>query len=198
MTPLRLSMALYGILALASGLLAMLFPGPLAALGETQSNTFLLGSWGWLTALIGLGVLLASRDPIRHILWLRLALVSFLVGGAYDLFHYAAGTVSLSAIMLDLAAYLLFGGLFLLFYPRTPRMIPLNVQSSQGILYTDADQGGLFLQRNGIYVTYFLPLAEPAQPPPVTDHADLVEPDTESAHGAPAEPSLTDDAEDRA
>ena len=112
MTLLRLSMALYGVLALASGLLAMLFPGPLAGLGETQSNTFLLGSWGWLTALIGLGVLLASRDPIRHILWLRLALASFLVGGVYDLFHYLIGTVSLGAIALDLAAYLLFGGLF--------------------------------------------------------------------------------------
>jgi hypothetical protein len=197
MTLLRLSMALYGILALASGLLAMLFPGPLAALGETQSNTFLLGSWGWLTALIGLGVLLASRDPIRHILWLRLALTSFLVGGVYDLFHYAAGTVSLGAILLDLAAYLLFGSLFLLSYPRTPRMVPLNIRAAQGLLYTDADQGGLFLQPNGAYVTYFLPVADPAQPPPVADHPDITEPDADSAPGIPVSPSLTDDAEDR-
>lgn len=165
MTPLHISMATYGVLASVSGLFTMLFPGPLIALGGgAGNNTFLLGSWGWLTALIGLGILQASRDPIRHILWLRIALVSFAVGGAYDLFHLLVGTVGLGAIATDLIAYAIFGSLFLFFFPRTPRMVPVNVMASEGPLYTDADQGGLFLQQNETYVAYYLPLKESASP----------------------------------
>lgn len=160
---LRLTMFAYGGLLLASGLVAALLPDRLAAFaGRESTNTFLLGSWGWLTALLGLGVLLAGRDPVRHILWVRLALFSFVLGAAYDLLHYLSGTVAFGVITLDLTAYLLFGALFLLFYPRAPRMAPLNVRVARGPLYTDLDYGGLFLRQSDAWVPYLLPAREPA------------------------------------
>jgi hypothetical protein len=159
MTLLRLAMAAWGIFALIFGLAAMLFPGPIAALGQGATNTFLLGSWGWLTALLGLGLLLASKDPIRHILLLNLALIHFLVAGLYDLFHVFVGAIGLRAVAPDMAVYIVFGLLFLALYPRAPRMVPTYVRSPRGMLYTDADQGGLFLKQGDSYIAYFIPLS---------------------------------------
>ena len=143
---LRAAMVAWGVLSITSGLVSALFPGAIGALSEASTNTFLLGSWGWLTAVLGIGVLFASADPVRHILWLRVALLSFLVGGVYDLVHVTAGTVTLGAVTTDLIAYAVFGALFLALFPRSPRMVNLGVAARDGELHTDADRGGLFLR----------------------------------------------------
>ena len=156
-------MATWGVLSVVLGLISMLFPGVIGSLGGASTNTFLLGSWGWLTAILGFGVLSASRDPIRHILWLRIAILNFLIGGAYDILHVIADTVTLSAIALDLGAYSVFGILFLMFYPRAPRMLPLEVRTQHGTLHTNADEGGLFVREmeTGEYVPYSPPGPNP-------------------------------------
>ncbi len=143
---LRAAMITWGVLSITSGLVSTLFPGAIGALNEASTNTFLLGSWGWLTAVLGFGVLFASIDPVRHILWIRVALLSFVVGGGYSLVHVVAGTVTLGAITVDLIAYAIFGLLFLALYPRSPRMVNLGVATRRGELHTDADEGGLFLR----------------------------------------------------
>ena len=146
---LRTAMIVWGLLSIASGLVSTLFPGAIGALSDARTNTFLLGSWGWLTTLLGLGILFASTDPIRHILWLRVALLSFLIGSVYNLVHVAAGTVTLGAVTVDLAAYSVFGAVFLALYPRSPRMVNLGVATRRGEMHTDADAGGLFLREVG-------------------------------------------------
>ena len=166
MTGLRFSMFAWGGLLLVTGAATALLPDRLSDFaGRDYSNTFLLGSLGLANALWGLGILLAGRDPVRHIMWVRLAIVSLAAGAVYDLIHYVAGTVILGVIIPDLAAYALFGALFILFYPRAPRMVPINVQSFRGPLYTDADRGGLFIRRGDIWRPYFLPAQEPVASP---------------------------------
>ena len=160
---LRLSMATWGVLSIAFGLVSMLFPGVIGSLGEQATNTFLLGSWGWLTAVLGLGVLFASRDPVRHILWLRIAILSFAVGGAYNIAHVMADTASLSAILADLAAYSIFGTLFVVFYPKAPRWMALEVRTYRGPLFTNVDEGGVFFQdeKTGAFARYSPPRPNP-------------------------------------
>ena len=152
---LRVAMASLGLLSIGMGTLVMLFPGPLGALGSGDTNTFLLGSWGWLTALMGLGVLIASRDPIRHILWLRIVTLACVVGAVYDLTHYVAGSVTFGSIASDLIIFTLFGTLFVAAYPRSPRIMSLDVLCAQGMLYTDIDRGGLFVRSQDGLVSYF-------------------------------------------
>ena len=160
---LQLSMATWGVLSIAFGLVSMLFPGVIGSLGEQTTNTFLLGSWGWLTAVLGLGVLLASRNPVRHILWLRIAILSFAISGAYNIAHVMADTISLGAILVDLAAYSIFGTLFVVFYPRAPRWTALEVRTSRGPLFTNADEGGVFFQdeKTGAFAPYSPPHPNP-------------------------------------
>jgi hypothetical protein len=159
-------MATWGVLSIAFGLVSMLFPGVIGSLGEETTNTFLLGSWGWLTTVLGLGVLFASRDPVRHILWLRIAILSFAIGGAYDIAHVMADTIALGAILVDLAAYSIFGTLFAVFYPRAPRWMALDVRTPRGPLFTNADEGGVFFQdeETGAFAPYSPPRPNP---PPI-------------------------------
>lgn len=193
MRGLRITMYAWGGLMLVSGLVAMLFPGRIEAFaGKGATNTFLLGSWGWLEALLGLGVMMAGRDPIRHILWVRLAGINFGVSGAYDVLHYLAGTITLGVVALDLVAYAVFGLLFLAFYPRAPRMVPLGVHSTRGTLYTDIDRGGLFIRRGGIWLSYTL-LAQEAPVPvgAVVTAPEAAAPSNGASAALPAAPSDT-------
>ncbi len=152
-------MAAWGVLSIAFGLISMLFPGAIGSLGEETTNTFLLGSWGWLTAILGLGVLFASRDPVRHILWLRIAILSFVIGGTYDIAHVMADTVSFGSVLIDLAAYSIFGMLFVVLYPRAPRWMALDVRTPRGPLFTDADKGGVFFrdEETGVFAPFSPP-----------------------------------------
>ncbi len=156
-------MATWGVLSITIGLVSMLFPGVIGSLGEETTNTFLLGSWGWLTAVLGLGVLFASREPVRHILWLRIAILSFAIGGVYDIAHVMADTISLGGVLVDLAAYSIFGTLFVAFYPRAPRWMALDVRTSRGPLFTNADDGGVFFQdeETGVFAPYSPPRPNP-------------------------------------
>ncbi|MBI4328658.1 MAG: hypothetical protein HY685_02190 [Chloroflexi bacterium] len=164
MSPLRIFMLLWTAAALATGLPAMLLPGLLVQLfGAPAQSTLLLGSWGWLVVLSGLGVGLAARDPLRNILWVKVAILGFVVGAAYDLAHLLAGTVTLLAVAPEVAVYGLFAILFLRFYPRGPRLAPLNTRSPWGPLYTDIDHGGLFVKRGRLFAPYFLPLGKEEQ-----------------------------------
>jgi hypothetical protein len=162
---LRASMSVWGAVSVTFGLVSMLFPGVIGAIGDASTNTFLLGSWGWLTAVLGLGILFASRNPIRHVLWLKITIFSFVIGGLYDVAHVMAGTVTFGAITLDMAAYFIFGALFMGFYPRGPWMVSLELRTPQGTLHTDADSGGLFVRENGTGA--FVAYAPPRQNPPI-------------------------------
>ena len=178
-------MVSWGLLLIGTGTVVMVFPGPLGALGSGDTNTFLLGSWGWLTALMGLGVLLASRDPIRHILWLRIVTVACVVGAVYDLTHFVAGSASLGMIASDLIVFALFGTLFVAAYPRSPRIMSLDILSAEGMLYTDIDRGGLFVRSQDGLVAYFPHASLPSE------QADNR---SSAAYASPKEPNRIADA----
>ena len=166
-TLLRLTLLVLGVASIIIGVVSALFPRPiLELLGLEQVNVILLGLCGVMLAVLGVGSFLAQRNPLRHILWLRL-LIIFLFGIAvYAGLVYWGGGISRDTAIVLAAAAIVPGVLLLILFPRAPRFASIRVRSPDGILYTDVDNGGLFVRRRGgAFNPYIIRLPrEPAMP----------------------------------
>ena len=164
---LRLALMVLAVAFIITGVASALFPRPIIELLDLgQVNVILLGLWGVMLALLGVGAFLANRNPIRHILWLRLT-IGFLFGIAVyaGLVYWGGGISRDTAIVLAVVGIVPAVLLFILF-PRSPRFVSTRVRSPDGVLFTDADDGGLFVrQRGGTFNPYVIRLPrEPAMP----------------------------------
>ena len=123
---LQITMILWAAIGILFGLAFLFSPGLFVAAVAQQKMpavmTFFLALLGNVYILTGIFVLLAVRDPLKHILWVQMAMAGslldllaalyFIIGG-FVLFSQAGITVILNII-------LLVG--FLVFYPwrKTP------------------------------------------------------------------------------
>ena len=147
---------------------AALFPRPIIELlNLEQVNVILLGLWGVMLAVLGLGALYANRNPIRHLLWLRMMIVFlFVIAGYAGLVYWGGGIERDTAIALVVIG-IVPALLLLILFPRSPRLVSTRVRSPDGLLFTDPDDGGLFVrQRGGRFNPYVIRLPrEPAMQP---------------------------------
>ncbi len=164
---LRLTLMVLAVVFIIIGVVSALFPRPIIELLDLgQVNVILLGLWGVMLALLGVGAFLANRNPIRHILWLRL-MIGFLFGIAvYAGLVYWGGGISRDTAIVLAVIGIVPGVLLLILFPRSPRFVSTRVRSPDGVLFTDADDGGLFVrQRGGTFNPYVIRLPrEPAMP----------------------------------
>ncbi len=164
---LRLTLLVLGVASIIIGVVSALFPRPiLELLGLEQVNVILLGLCGVMLAVLGVGSFLAQRNPLRHILWLRL-LIIFLFGIAvYAGLVYWGGGISRDTAIILAALVIVPGVLLLILFPRAPRFASIRVRSPDGVLFTDVDNGGLFVRRRGgAFNPYIIRLPrEPAMP----------------------------------
>ena len=164
---LRVTLMALAVLFIITGLVSALFPRPIAELlGLEQVNVILLGLFGVMLALLGVGAFLANRNPIRHILWLRLMIGFLFAIAAYAGLVYWGGGISGSTAIVLAVGGIVPGALLLILFPRSPRFVSTRVRSPDGVLFTDADDGGLFVrQRGGNFNPYVIRLPrEPAMP----------------------------------
>ena len=164
---LRVTLMALGGAFIVIGVICALFPRPVVELLDLeQVNVIVLGMWGAMLFLLGVGAFLANRNPIRHILWLRLT-IGFLFGIALyaGLVYWGGGISGNTAIVLAVIGVVPGVALVILF-PRSPRFVSTRVRSPDGVLFTDADDGGLFVrQRGGTFNPYVIRLPrEPAMP----------------------------------
>ena len=164
---LRVTLMALAVSFMLVGVVTALFPRPIVdLLNLEQVNVILLGMWGAMLVLLGVGAFLANRDPIRHILWLRLT-IGFLFGIAvYAGLVYSGGGISRDTAILLAVIGIVPGALLLILFPRSPRLVSTRVRSPDGVLFTDADDGGLFVRRrSGTFNPYVIRLPrEPAMP----------------------------------
>ena len=168
---LRVLLIMTGCLAIVVGVVMALFPRPLAdLLGLPPVNVILLGLVGVMLIILGVGTLIANRDPIRHILWLRLLVLLLVALAGYGWLVFLGGGISRDGALAVTAITVVPALLVLILSPAAPRFVSTRVRSPDGMLYTDADNGGLFVHQTGnTFNPYVIRLArEPAMP--VTTH----------------------------
>ena len=160
---LRLSMTVFGVIAMAAGVIATLFPRAIVDLtDQADINVVVIGFLGTLLAFLGLGSFLANRNPIRHLLWLRLITLYLLVALAFLLLQYWSGTISQTLLIAGATFCSVFAFLFIVLFPRSPRLVSTRVRTPDGLLYTDPDDGGLFVRRaKGMISPYVIRLSRP-------------------------------------
>ena len=170
---LRLTLTVLGGAAIIVGVVTALFPRPiLELLGLEQVNVILLGLLGVMLAILGVGTFIANRNPIRHILWLRLLIILLLALGAYVGLVYWAGRIERDAALVLVGIALAFALLLYVVFPRAPRLVSTRVRSPDGVLHTDPDNGGLFVRRSGNQFNPYVirlprePVAQPTRPTP--------------------------------
>ena len=162
---LRLSLIVMGVALIGGGMVTALFPRPVVELlALDQVNVILLGLFGVLLTALGVGCLLANRDPIRHILWLRIMIVFLISLVGYGGLVYWGGGISRDTALILAIMCLIPALLLLILFPRAPRLVSTRVRSPDGMLYTDPDNGGLFVPRpGGVFNPYIVRLPrEPA------------------------------------
>ena len=160
---LRLSMTAFGVIAMAAGGIAALFPRAIADLTDlADANIVVIGFMGALLAFLGLGAFLASRNPIRHLLWLRLIILYLLGVLVFLLLQYWSGAISQTMLIAGAAFCGVFAFLYIILFPRSPRLVSTRVRTPDGLLYTDPDEGGLFVRRaTGLFSPYIIRLSRP-------------------------------------
>ena len=179
---LRLVMGAFGLAAMAIGGVSALFPGPITELfGLSGASIVFIGLCGALLTALGLGSLLAARNPVRHLLWLKI-LIGFLIGIAlYAGLLYRGGVIEPGPALLLVGLGGVFAALLFVLFPRAPRLVSVRVRSPDGVLFTDPDQGGLFIgRRDGGFNPYVIRLPRPAEPAPRQPPAPLPIPDSAS------------------
>ena len=119
--PLKVTMIVWGILGILFGLAFIFIPRQLGDMFGFEhgpaSTLYLLGLLG--TGMIAPSVFLiaAARDPLRHIYWVKFAILGCLLSLAIALYSLVQGFVNFSQVGMDIIMFAVFAAAFLIFYP---------------------------------------------------------------------------------
>lgn len=118
---LKVTMIVWGILGILFGLAFIFIPQQLGDMYGFEhgavSTLYLLGLLGiaWIAASVFL--IAAARDPLRHIYWVKFAILGCLLSLAIAIYSLARGFVNFSQARIDIIMYAVFAAAFLVFYP---------------------------------------------------------------------------------
>jgi hypothetical protein len=118
---LKVTMIVYGVIGILFGLLMVFIPGQM---NEWFNGPALSGYEKYLTALIGMPniaaavfLIIASRDPIKNISWVKFAIVWALFWAVTVVYGLVRGYVDFSQEGSALIIHIIFAALFFAFYP---------------------------------------------------------------------------------
>ena len=118
---LKVTMIVWGILGILFGLAFIFIPQQLGDMYGFEhgaiSTLYLLGLLGiaWIAASVFL--IAAARDPLRHIYWVKFAILGCLLSLAIALYSLVQGFVNFSQVGMDIIMFAVFAAAFLAFYP---------------------------------------------------------------------------------
>ncbi|HEX6299767.1 MAG TPA: hypothetical protein VF148_04820 [Acidimicrobiia bacterium] len=119
---LKIALATYGIGLTLVGLSYLVLPEEMSELqGAEELSAFLVGTKMVLGAsllAVGVFVVIAARDPIRNILWVRFAIVFALLFVAVSVYLGAFVKAEFSEVIDGILIHGVFAALLLILYPR--------------------------------------------------------------------------------
>ena len=118
---LRVTMVVYSVLGILFGLSMIFIPDQMAewfnAPALIDYEKFLTASLGVANIAAAVFIILAARDPIKHISWVKFAIVWALIWVASILYALGRGYVDFSQEGVTLIIHIVFAVLFFIFYP---------------------------------------------------------------------------------
>jgi hypothetical protein len=119
---LKVTMTIWGATALVFGLMYIVNPVYLAGLvgfGQIADYVrWIMASSGAVLVAVGVWVMVAARDPVRHINWVRFEITKTLLFFAVTAGSMVQGYVSFSQVGWLLIMFAVFAVAFLVLYPR--------------------------------------------------------------------------------
>jgi hypothetical protein len=118
---LKLTMALYAVSGILLGLAFIAIPRQLGTiLGYESGPTFIAA----LTAMLGASfvsacifLLIAARDPIKHLLWVKYAILFAILSLFAPLYSVLLGNITIVQALVPIITHTVFGIALLTFYP---------------------------------------------------------------------------------
>jgi hypothetical protein len=119
---LKVTMILYAAIGILFGLAYIFFPNQLGAMfGHTGAPAFvfsLAAMFGVSLVAIGTFLIIAAQDPIKHVLWVKYAIVYAILSLAAEIASVILGYVTLGAALTPIILHAVFAVGFIAFYPR--------------------------------------------------------------------------------
>ena len=118
---LKVTMIVWGIIGILFGLAFIFAPVQLGDMfgfeHGPESTLYLLGLLGACLIAPSVFLIAAARDPLRHIYWVKFALLGCLLSLAIALYSLVQGFVTFSQVGMDIIMFAVFAAAFLVFYP---------------------------------------------------------------------------------
>ena len=118
---LKLAMIAWAVIGILFGLGFLLAPNQLiAGFGVSLAPSYVqyfLTLLGNVYIMTGIFVILAARDPLKHILWLQFAIASSLLDMIAALVFIIRGSLTFSQVGITLVLNIFLLAAFLIFYP---------------------------------------------------------------------------------
>ena len=120
--PLKVTMIVYAVIGIVFGLVYIFVPRQLAAMFGHEAGpagvTELAATVGVSLVAVGIFLIIAARDPIKHILWVKYAIVFAILSLAAQLYSVILGHTTLGQALTAIIIHAVFAAGLLAFYPR--------------------------------------------------------------------------------
>ena len=118
---LKVTMIVYGVVGILFGLAYILFPQQLREMfGYEQRPEYVLpvlASLGFCFIAAGVFLIAAARDPLRHIYWVKYAILFAILMVVADLYSVIQGYVDFGQAVYGIIIHAIFAVALLAFYP---------------------------------------------------------------------------------
>jgi O-antigen/teichoic acid export membrane protein len=116
---LKAALIVVGVIEILLGLSLVFVPGQ-AASGVSEVSGYLIyimASLGICLIVFGVFLIVAARDPLRHINWVKYAIVLCILGALAGLYSVVQGAVGFSQAGMQIIMDAVFAVVFLALYP---------------------------------------------------------------------------------
>jgi hypothetical protein len=123
---LKVVLIVFGVVGILLGLLLVFFPDKLASnAGVNEVSGYLqytMASFGILVISANAFIIVAARDPLRHINWVKFAIASYILGTVAGLYSIIKGNIEFSHAGTLIIIHAVFAVVLLALYPyRRPK-----------------------------------------------------------------------------
>ena len=118
---LKVVLILFGVEEILMGLLLVIFPDKAASMSGVSEVTgylkYIMASLGICLIAPSVFLMVAARDPLRHINWVKFAIVWCILGAVAVLYSIVKGDVEFSHAGMQIIKDAVFAVVFLALYP---------------------------------------------------------------------------------
>ena len=118
---LKVTLIVWGVVHILLGLALIVVPhqtaGMMGFAEVADAGVYVGGLWGAGLLAASVWLIVAARDPLRHITWVKFAVLLSLLGLVVQLYSVAAGGIDFSQAVVGIIQDAIFAAAFLVFYP---------------------------------------------------------------------------------